>query len=183
MKSLMKKLSVGLGISFLVLALTGCNPLSSIQNGNNAVEYNNKIIGYQGEIIQSMLSMVNEIAPGNNEKVEAKRQELVKVIDKNIASLTALEAMPDDQGLKAAALELFNFYKSIAENEYKSMIEIVGKENPTAEDSQKILTLQEGINKREAELDEKMAKVQEAFAQKYGFQMIENQYQNQIDNL
>ena len=106
MKNMLKKLIADFSVSLFMLALSGCNPLSSMQSGTNAVEYNNKVIGYQGEIIQGILSMVNEISSGNGEEIEKKRQELVTVIDKNIASLNALEAMPDDQGLKATASDL-----------------------------------------------------------------------------
>ena len=87
--------------------------------------------------------------------------------------------------LRDGAIALFEFYQSIAANEYPEIINILslGAENISDTDRDRLLEIQKDITEREAELDKELQAAQKEFALLYGIDIKRNEYQDKIDNM
>lgn len=150
---------------------------------SKAIEYNDKIIDEQSKIILLTLEVV-EFMDTDLDKSEKKRLEAVKQIDKSILVIEQMGAFEGNNELRSSSLELFKFYKKIFAEEYKVILDILKKgENITEEDITVISEFYNTISEEEFILDEKLEKAQGQFAEKYGFEIEENELQEEIDDL
>ncbi len=128
----------------------------------------------QSQVVESIISFTSSL-PGRDKKVlDEKNEQLRTVLDEKIKELNELQAFPEDQGLKAVAMEFFLHYKSLADNEYKTMMEFYLKPKLTDEEIEKAKALAQDMTKKEEELDTKFMLVQQAFAKKYNVPLVEN---------
>lgn len=177
MKQVLKIWVCGVICIFFLTGL-GCS-------NTKALEYNNELIGYQGRVIEKMVELTKTFDTGNSATMIPKLKELGKVIDEAIAGVTGMKGFNGDSSLRDVVLELLKFYKDISTNEYSEMITIIGRTNGpiTQADLDRIHEIDQDITKRETLLDEKMTKIQQAFAKKYKIELIHNEKQDEIDAL
>ncbi len=111
-------------------------------------------------------------------------KKLQDVIDEAIVKV---EGIPDYKGnsdLKNALLDLLDFYKAIASEEYKEMIDILGRQGAiTQSDIDYLQSMQDNITEREGELDKELARAQSEFAKKHDIKIERNKLQDKIDNM
>lgn len=145
-------------------------------------EYNDVIIGEQNKISKIMIDMANYFG-SDLAMSDQLREKLVKQCQTSVSVLRELPAYDGDTKFRDAGIALYTFYGQISAMEYKEMIDILRKTNIEASDIERLTNLEKQITEREIPLDDEFQKAQNAFAKKYGFTLIENEYQDQIDQL
>lgn len=161
-------------ISFLLLLLfAGFNLNAQQTKFSNAIEYNDYIVNKQTEIgglINGLMDVVNDTL-STAENAHTKR---TSAIIKMNFIIDDVRNMPDWNGntqLRDAAVELFKFYRSCFENEYKSMIDIIYKVDATDADYAEMDKLLAQVTEKEKPMDAKFEAAQVAFADANGFKL------------
>lgn len=142
-----------------------------------AIAYNDKIVQEQSKIAESILHFStnpNEFA-------------LSQIKNQAEAGLNILNDMKPFEGNKEflnAAKKIFKFYISIADNEYKKMLDLISHADEYTESAltQKAQELTESLSKKEKPLDAKFQTAQVAFAKKYGFKLTKNEVQERLES-
>jgi hypothetical protein len=157
----------------LLLLITGCGAKMT------PVEYNDAIITEQNKIIEHILMMSNNVL--DPDLAEKSR---LSIIDQCENSISLLELMSDYEGnteLRDAALNLFGFYKDVASNEFKQMLNILKSPELSKEDYEALALLDQKIAAKEEPFDLAFQSAQMNFSMKYNLQLQKNQFQDAID--
>ena len=159
-------------ISLLLLTCFTAFVLNAQQTSfKDAVEYNDYIVGKQTDIavlINGLMDIINDTL-STAEQAHAKRTSAIMKMNTIIEDV---KAMPDWKGnteLRDASVELFKFYRTCFQNEYKEMIDIVYKTDATDDDYARLDTLLAQVSEKEKPMDDKFAAAQAAFAKANGF--------------
>lgn len=137
----------------------------------DAVEYNDYIVNKQtaiGVLINDLMTIVND----STSTLEQAHKNRTAAIVKMSTIINDIRSMPDWKGnteLRDVSINLFSFYRSCFENEYKSMIDIVYKTDATDDDFAELDRLLVVVTEKEKPLDDKFAAAQSAFAKANGF--------------
>lgn len=163
---------------FLIL-VSACDVKPSM----SPVDYNDMIVTEQNKIIKIVFAYVDAVSNG---AVDAEKTRLL-MVDQCKSSLKVVEGMEDYEGnvrLRDAGIDLFKFYLTLAEESFKEISEINNKgEEITVEDLERLEILESEMDKKEFALDNALSAAQEEFAKKYNFQLGENKYQKEVDEL
>lgn len=149
-----------------LLFLASCNSTSQM----TAAEYNDLIVNEQQLILKEMRQFNNDDG-SNVERIEQKRLKIITQCDSSISKIEKLEDFDGNTSLKNAALELFTFYKTVCDTEYKEMIAIMSKSLITKEDIEKLKLSQEKNKQVELKLDMQLEKAQNEFAKEQGIKI------------
>jgi len=151
----------------------------------DALEYNETIIGIQGKIVEVMIT-TQQAETASEMKKLISRLELE--INKSISLLEGIKFIKDDKGFKQAFLNQFNFYKKFAIPVYEEMIYLLDKiENSESFEEQNDLYYQmqelfQEMSAKEEKIDYEIERTQELFAQDNGSLMLEdNPLQKKLD--
>lgn len=172
-------------IILTALAVVGFTLVRS--GSNSAVKYNNEIIKLQNMVIEKMFDLAKSFEQ-NPRSPEVMRQRLRELQNQTTASADAVSELGDFKGntdLRDTALQLFEFYESVCNDEYVTIVEILSKSDNdiTNEDYNTILAIQRQIEKEEMKIDIRMKQVQQQFANEHNFQIKANKYQEKIDGM
>lgn len=173
-------------LSFFVIILSSCgsNEGKEVKPEMTPLDYNDAIITEQSKIINAMLNLSKAFETADATTMDTKLELLTKQASTAIEALEKMEPYKGDNTLRASAIALFEFYKSLSENEFDEMVDILKKkEKITKEDFAKMEELNKGIVEKETVLDKNLSDAQNAFASKYGFQIERNKLQDKIDNM
>lgn len=174
----MKKCFPLLGL--LLIFFGSCNTKESKQD---AIDYNDKIIGEQTKIITLTMEMVKAM-DSDIEKCKELRAQIEKQCDESIKVIDAMEPFAGNTKLKSAGLDLFKFYKKTYSTDYKTMFEILDKgADITPEDVTEIQDMQTRVSTEEMKLDMAFKTAQQDFAKEHGFQIAPSELQKEIDNM
>lgn len=150
---------------------------------SSPVEYNNKIIDAQQNIVEKMLAFGNSFQ-NVGEETDNIRKEIIVACDESIKKVSELKDYEGNTRVRNAALALFKFYKQITDKEYKELQDILSKaENITEEDLVRIEEINASITEREISLDNELQSAQQEFASKHNFSIQRNSMQNEIDEM
>ncbi len=169
-------------ILFAFLAILAISSVSCTDKKTDATDYNNKIVELQSSIIQKMLDLASSFESGSTPEMTNKHRELINTCEEIIRQSRELEPFEENSELRDTAIKLFEFYLSISTNEYREIIDILGKEN-TPYNMQRMQEVVEDISIRESALDNEFMMAQKAFVEKYGIQIIDNPLQKDVDSL
>jgi len=159
-------------------------PLGALAQKMTAVEYNDKIIGYQNEIGYKLLAIGEYIGSEEittEEGANAVRLEALEVTRESIKGLEKMGAFKGDDALRKSALNLFRFYEKIIKDQYAQMIDLIYKEDFSEADSDAISLLVAKITEEEMPLDQKFQTAQIAFAEKNNIELQDNPLQEELD--
>ena len=156
---------------------------SSGGSSAGAVAYNDRIIALQTRVVKGMIDFSKSFDAGDKSVMEKKHAELLSTIQGVIKEAQTIEGFDGNTEFRDAAVEMFNFYDSIAKKEYKEIMGILTKETPEATDLPRINEIVTSISQREEQLDSKFQGIQQAFARKHNIMLMDNKMQKQIDNL
>ncbi|HLP45229.1 MAG TPA: hypothetical protein VK469_04745 [Candidatus Kapabacteria bacterium] len=150
-----------------------------------AINYNDRIVEYQGKIIEKMIDLSNAFAKADPAEMNAKLKTLQLQIDESLAGISKMEDFKGNFRLRDGAIALIEFYQSIAGTEYAEIINILsmGAENITDMDRERLLEIQKDITEREAQFDKELQAAQKEFATLFDIDMKGNKYQDQIDQM
>jgi len=172
----MKKLSL---VLLLIAAFAnGCGDKTI-----SATEYNNKIVGEQDKITQTMLVVVEKINAGDYNAALAGLEKSVQQCDSSVIALTAMDPYEGDTQFRDAALALFKYYKKALNDDYRGLIGILIKTDGevTEEDSLKIEAINKDIETQEAKYTKAVNDAQQAFCKKHNVTLAPNNLQQAID--
>jgi hypothetical protein len=151
--------------------------------GQTPLEYNDSIIEEQNKITGFMIESGNCL-DSDFSSCDALRLNTIEQCNKSIVLVESMPGYDGNTRLRDAAIALFKFYKTMNENEFKEMIDIFMKGDEITEEDIAILTiLEEEISQKEVVLDEELDQAQKEFARANGFEIGENEMQEEIDNL
>ncbi len=169
-----------LAFSLLLLVLVSA---CGLKPSMSPIEYNDMIVTEQNKIIQTVFDYIDAVSNGKGDP-EKKR---LLMVDQCKESLKVVQGMDDYEGnvrLRDAAVDLFKFYLTLAEDSFKEIAEINNKgEEITEEDLERLSKLESEMDKKETILDNALSSAQDEFAQKYNFKLSENKYQKEVDEL
>jgi uncharacterized protein YukE len=134
--------------------------------GNSAIDYNDRIVASQNKIIVKILDLANSFEKSDPDEMDEKLQELQSQIDDSLATLSAMESYDGYTRLRDGAIELIKFYKSIAQEEYREIVETLSQPESdiTQSDYNRLLEIQKDIEDSEADLDNELQAAQQEFA-------------------
>lgn len=155
------------------------------QKFTEASEYNDYIVELQNKIGYKMLEFNERIGEegATLESVTPYHSALVQTTKDVIADLKKLPAFEGNSSFKNSAVDLFNFYLKTIEVDYKEMMELIFSETMDEAALERLSQILEQITTDEAVYDENFAREQQAFADKYNFDLIDNELQDEIDDL
>lgn len=159
----MKKV-FGLFSLAVVMMLVSCGPTPE-----QAAEYNDKIIDQQISIVDKIDALVESYQYYIPEDMDKAWNEALNQANKGIEAINALEKFDGSTDFKEAALELFNSYKAVLENQHKEMVRIykIPDEQFTEEHYNQWDKLAEEADKKMEEAFDKFGDAQDKFAKKY----------------
>jgi len=161
----------------MIWSLLGWVTLTPLQaqvtySQNEARLYNDFIIGHQeaiGALMQKFGDTLSLHTVGN---ANAVRLELIEQIDSSIAAIRERPPFDKNYIYLDAAVQLFGIYKSIAENEYKELLEILAKPRLTQQDEIRYEEILNNVNFREMVHEEKFAAIQRSYAETYNLVLM-----------
>jgi RNAse (barnase) inhibitor barstar len=130
----------------------------------------NKIVNSNRQSIVEKIQALGESFIGRDEKIMTDRLEQLKErIDKSIDSIDAVKDEPKYEQYKKAALELFEFYKSVAGIEFKEIVDILRlKDDEMNEDMRiRINEINNQLMQREPAMIKRFSAAQEDFQRKF----------------
>lgn len=162
----------------LLLFLNGCE-------SKDPSVYNDAIITEQEMVTKSMLQLMETFPSDSSELMEGAYLRLVEQVSMSIDSIKSMGDFEGDTHFRDTAIELFEFYDKVIENEMREMLTILqkGKDNITPEDVERLTELQQQMSKEEQIHDLEFSNAQKEFADKFGLELTRGEIQDKIDNL
>ncbi|MBV7532134.1 hypothetical protein [Chitinophaga sp. sic0106] len=109
------------GAAFISMNIASCGTTA------DPVEYNNKLMTVMNENEKDMNAMNGAMSSQDYTKAETVRKSWSEHLDASIKTVDKMEAI-DDAGLKAAVSEGLKNYKKLADEDYKTLIDLRTKE-------------------------------------------------------
>ncbi len=186
----MKRYVLSLTLLFALMLLSTA-VYGKPKNTVSPLDYNNRLIAIQNTVIQTLLDFTNTLQAIDKEdlsnsfkKVEKEYSNIKKVAGQAVKDIRKQKPYNNDDSFRKAMQDLIEFYQSIIKNEYREMINIIKKgDRMTQDDIRRLEELQASISERENVYDKRLDETQNAFAEKYGLQLKENEYQDKIDKM
>jgi hypothetical protein len=148
-----------------------------------ATEYNNKIINEQSKVLDLVLEFTSKVDSSDMKGARLLLDKTGIQCDSSIKIIEAMGPFEDDATFKDAAIDLFKFYKRAFAQDYKELLDIIEKEEPTMDDLDRVNTIVEKVGDEEKIVDDKIQTAQKAFADKHNVKITDNSLQDKIDNL
>ncbi|MFN8284529.1 MAG: hypothetical protein U0U67_15005 [Chitinophagales bacterium] len=146
------------------------------ENGESAIEYNDKIVAEQNKIGNQILAF----SEGPSSESLAGLQKQAKA---SLAALNEMKPFEKNSDLLNSAKALFQFYIGVTNNEYAKILTMINDTTLTQEELiSKINVVIAAISEKEKVLDANFNAAQVAFANKYGFTLTKNELQEEIDS-
>jgi len=164
----MKKIKLSILLSALCSMLM-FNAFSQPKTFDDAIEYNDYIIELQTGISNAFQAFINSVTNDESVAAMASLAALISVIEEKIDAIQNLGPFEENTAFRDAGIELFKFYKTIAENEYQQILDIKFKPDATEDDYAKLEELVLKIQEKEKVYDEKFLSSQQDFADTYHF--------------
>jgi len=164
----MKKL-IGFILIASVLVFSACTPSTE-----EAAAYNDTIIAEQSLVIEKIDAVTESFVDYIPEVMDKSLKDASEQVNKSIANVTAFENFDKTDDYKNAALELFNVYKSVIDNEFKEMVAIYKIPDADFKDEhfEQFDDLQTTALDKMDKAETKFSAFQEEFAKKYNLQLI-----------
>ncbi|GEM_PF-3385584 len=167
------------GAVFLLLLTVACgrNEYSVTTADGQKLEgpaaYNDYLVAEQNRIIRRFSELNKAYESYNRDEIERARAALLNEIDEVIAAVEDLPPYEGDTELRDAALEMFQYYRQLAENELKEIGDLLSKgENQITEsDIDEMDRLYKRFRKEIKSYEINFADAQRAFANKYGMKI------------
>lgn len=167
----MKKLSVMLFIAFGIMMIS-CKPTSQ-----QAADFNNKIIDQTDAVITAYNQFIKtwqnyEFGDPDLSDLKADFNDLKDQIKTSMDEISKLKKFDGKNEFKDAATEYLSSYKSVVENEWTKIMDILKKgEDFDKSDASKCDKLAKAIDDQTGDADDKFFKFQKEFAKKYNFRL------------
>lgn len=151
----------------LVSLLYSCGPSSE-----QARQFNDDVIAEQIAVINAINKLEAENATYKPERIEPALKAASEQIDKSLAVLNAMKNIDKETDFFPVTIEFIELFKSQVDNEYAKILEQYKLSNDMYDE---IATnaLLNSIEENYTPLAEKFSASQQRFADKYGFELVE----------
>lgn len=169
--------------NILMVTLLFVSVAAKSQTFTEPVAYNDYIVGLQTAVGEKLIAFNNELA-GDASSYESVQPYFTALGDAMKIAAEKIKTVPAYDGsseLRDAASDLFDFYVSIYNNEYKNMLELIYSPDFGAEDYETLNSIIAAISQKESGLDSRFQAAQKAFAAKYNMTLEENELQDAIE--
>lgn len=144
-----------------------------------AIDYNDAIVTEQNNIVSRIVEMSNALSdPKLSEKY---RMNVVEQCDKSISLVSDMGSFEGDAAMRDAALDLFKFYREVADNQFKVIVQIYALAELNDDDYNRLYLLEAEISKLEEPYDLAFKQAQKAFSEKYKLRLQKNEKQDLVD--
>ena len=177
-------------ISLVSIFIYSCG-FSNVENREATVEdspeaYLEQIVSIQAPVIQGIFDLNESYNSENKDDILDTYDELIETVtdaNRKIQKLDCYEK--NDCELLDAAQNLFEYYEEIVMFDMKEMVELVYNDYAefTVEDYTRMEKKVANFTKNEEFLDAKFLAAQQLFASKHGFNLLENEFRDEIDAL
>jgi len=143
----------------------------------DAMSYNDYIVDQQSSIGRIMIALQEEM---NKELLEPERlwsiyDSLLHQIDESLNAVKALPPYEDNVDLRNSAVELLQFYQSTVALGYKTLLEILIRQEFSESDMQTLNQILETVTAEEAIRDQRFQEAQNSFASTHNMELQENE--------
>ncbi len=168
---------------FLLISavLAACNEAVTGINGvvyKSASQYNDYIVTRQTSLMQNVLEFGKAVQK-NLDSAGKMLDVFVKEADQMITDIKGMPSWKDDSSLRNAAINSFNFYKKVFDQDYKQIL-VISEDGTGAspKGSATINRIVEQITRDEENYDKTFHNAQVDFAKKNHMKLIENKMQH-----
>jgi hypothetical protein len=149
---------------------------------DNAIQYNDYIVGQQNLIGEKIIAFNNEFGVENvtREMIQPYYDSLLSTARQVVVRMRNLEAFDGNEQFLKASVDLMEFYQRTVEGAYLEMINIVFDPDLNDQSVEKLNTLLNNVTSEEAKYDDIFQQSQEAFAGKYGFTLEKNALEEEL---
>ncbi len=168
--------------SFALLIFVGCGETK--KDTMDVKDYNDKLVAIQTSVVKSFLALTDAFSTGDKTKIDAAYAAALKATVDAVEAIKKEGPFEGDDTMRQKLQTLLEFYKSLAENEFKEMITIMAKyPNITPEEQNKLVEINNSITEREKKLDADFQVAHDAFAEKFGLRVVDNELQKEVDKM
>jgi hypothetical protein len=143
------------------------------QNFDNAGEYMSYIGKQQENISKKYLSYTSASAHGKKEKkVEALRNKLINEVDESRMNISGMPSFKNDKAYRDTAVNFMKLYYSVLNDDYSKIINMEEIAEQSYDDMEAYLLMQEKVNEKLEQGNEKMHLAEAAFAAKNNINLV-----------
>jgi hypothetical protein len=145
------------------------------------VKYNDYIVEQQNLIGEQLLSLIDMFSdlPEDKAVITSHLDKLINTCGTAVNKVKNLKTIPNEFGMKQAAIELFSFYKVTMDTDYRALIDEFYKAMPDGDAMQDIIAR---IEAAEAPLDESFQGKQGQFAKYHNIMLLENELEKELQD-
>ncbi len=153
----------------LLYILTGILLFSCPTPIDRAKKFNNTIVTLHSELNLEIEKFVDSFQSISSEKLEKNRIALSSYADKIIKQTEEIPVVTNGTDFKNNAINLFKFYKSIIDGEFKELVGLIS-EKP---DTYRIIEIKKAISEKTAVIDERFRQSQREFAAQHNLKIAQ----------
>lgn len=157
--------------AFLFLSIVGI-----AQNFDNAGEYMSYIGKQQENISKKFLSYTSASAHGKREKkVEALRNKLINEVEESRMNISGMPSFKNDKAYRDTAVSFMKLYYRVLNDDYSKIVNMEEIAEQSYDAMEAYLLLQEKVNEKLQEGNEKMKLAEAAFAAKNNINLVKGE--------
>jgi hypothetical protein len=142
------------------------------QGEESPVDYFNAVIQEYNKVsVKNMNYLSTSVHSENDNEVDAARKDVMKQIEKSIASIQNIKAYKGDEKLKQDALEVLKIEQGTYQTDFSDAILLKKDSKSSFEAMEKYYKAQEKAEKKLSQASDKLALAQKNFAEKYKFEL------------
>ena len=165
-------------LSVLVLFST----IAFAQNFDNAGEYMSYIGKQQENISKKYLSYTSASAHGKREKkVEALRNKLISEVEEARMNIGGMPSFKNDKSYRDTAVNFMKLYYNVLNDDYSKIVNMEDIAEQSYDAMEAYLLLQEKVNEKLEQGNERMKVAEKAFADKNNINLISSK--NELDDM
>lgn len=169
----MKKLILVILVIFCFNAIS-CDEVKKEVSKEDAIEYNNFLVTSIDPVVTKMLDFEEAIYEEDKEKIKLLHADLVSLTAETRKKITEKPPFDDNESFKNSLLEIIDYYKSVAENDYNLIIKMIEDENELSEEEfDKIEDIISNMYDKENEYYNNFEKEVNTYAKKYSIEINE----------
>ncbi len=156
----------------LGLTLTSCGP-----SQKDALKYNDDVVAIQKALTPIHEAFIDQLDGHNPDSLKLTHGNFASSAKTSLESCEKIQPFADKRDYLDAAISYFKVVKGLADNEGKSMVEIMTKDSTqvTEEDINKVNEFAAKFDSEYEKVLGNVQKAQEAFAKEWKFDLIDKQ--------
>lgn len=169
--------------TFFIFLVSTLSFFAGAQSDDAAVAYNDNIVELQNRIGYKMVAFNEKVGEegSTRESAEVYYQALLNETRKVIKEAEKIGPFDGNVSLRNSAINLFKFYEKVITTDYKRMLDIIYAAEVSDEMYDELAEILAMVTEEEAEYDQAFQSEQVQFAEKYGFELTENELQEEMN--